>query len=366
MSSEKNQTVFLSRPDIGQGEQDACLGVLRSGVLVQGPECEAFEDEFAKKVGARFAVAVSSGTAALLLAVKAMGLSQDDEVIIPAYTFIASANAVSLAGASVVLADVQAATMNIDPSGLSQLLSQKTSLIMPVHQYGLSADILSIAETLPGIPVLEDAACALGAHAESGTIGSGPGFATCFSFHPRKVITTGEGGMITTDDLQLAMRIKALRQHGRGPDGTLEPGYNLRMSEISAALGRVQLSRLEEFIECRRRVALWYEEGLGDLPWLRLPLAEAGRVYQSYIVHLLEHSPVSRDVLVRDLRKEAIQCQPGIDPVHMHEPYKNARRGLLPVSEALAESALFLPMYCGLRQDEVDRVCRTIRTIAGV
>ncbi len=360
MSCKSFQTVFLSRPDLGKTEEAACLEVIRSGVLVQGPECEAFESEFADSVGAKHAVAVSSGTAALLLTIKALGLDHGDEVIIPSYTFIATANAVSLANAKVVLADVQPDTMNLDPLSVSQVLSKKTSLVVPVHQYGLAADLASLAKKAPGVRLLEDAACALGTRTEQGLVGAGPGVATCFSFHPRKLITTGEGGMITTSDTSLAARIRSLRQHGYGPKGILEPGYNLRMTEMSAALGRVQLRRLDEFIQARRRVASWYEQGLGNLDWIGLPSRDHGRVFQSYVVQVDEQGPVSRDDLVDALRKHAIQCQPGIKPVHMHTPYKNAIRGSLPISELLAKTALFLPMHASLTQAEVERVCSTI------
>ncbi len=358
-------SIVLNRPNIGPREQEACRRVLASAVLVQGPECEAFEDEFASRVGARHAIAVSSGTAALFLTIRALGLGPDDEVIIPDYTFIATANVVSLAGARLVLADVHGHTMNLDARSASKVVSERTSLIVPVHQYGLGADLSALGEIAPDVPILEDAACALGAGAEHGKIGGGPGIAACFSFHPRKVITTGEGGMITTNDDLLAARIRALRQHGQGPVGTMEPGYNLRMNEISAALGRVQLSRLDEFIEARNKVAKWYEDGLGNLDWIDLPIATPGRIYQSYVLQIHADAPVSRDEFVAGLRRADIQCQAGIEPVHRHAPYRDVPRASLGVSEALAKSALFLPMYCGLRHDEVERICSTIARIAG-
>lgn len=365
MSNKDNQTVFLSRPDLGQKEQDACLRVIRSGFLVQGPECEAFEQEFASVVGAKYSVAVSSGTAALLLSLKALGLGENDEVIIPSYTFIATANAVSLAGAEVALVDVQADTMNMDPKSVAAVLSENTSLILPVHQYGLGADLQAISQSAPKVTILEDAACAFGTELAGKKIGSGPGVLTCFSFHPRKVISTGEGGMVTTNNLGLAERIKALRQHGQGSGGTLEPGYNMRMAEIPAALGRVQLQRLDEFIAKRNQVAQWYRESLGDLGWLALPVHTPGRVYQSYVVRLLDNAPISRDELIRGLQNASIQCQAGIAPVHMHAPYRNAKRSPLPVSESLASSALFLPMHYGLRRQDVQRVCNAICILGG-
>lgn len=356
----------LSRPTLGAQEEAACLRVLRSGVLVQGPEGEALEHEFAARVGAVHAVSVSSGTAALQLALMALGVGPGDEVIVPAYTFIATANAVALTGAQVILADVDPDSLNLDPASAAEVMGPRTRAVVPVHQYGLPADLDAIRTAVPGLTLIEDAACAVGAHTPSGPVGSGPGQGVCFSFHPRKVITTGEGGMVTCADADLAARLRALRQHGQGEDGTREPGYNFRLSELAAAVGRVQLTRLDELLRRRREVASWYRAGLGELAWLQLPATEArGHIYQSFVVRLRPGAPIGRAALVQALTAQGIGCQAGVRPIHQHAPYRDAARIRLPVSELAGESALFLPMHPGLDEEQVARVCRAVRSVAG-
>lgn len=355
----------LSQPTLGAEEEAACLRVLRSGVLVQGPEGEALEAEFAERTGAAFAISVSSGTAALQLALMALGVGPGDEVVVPAYTFIATANAVALTGAEVVLADVESHSLNLDPASLADAVGPKTRAVVPVHQYGLPADLAAIQTAAPGIALIEDAACAVGARTAQGPVGAGPGRAVCFSFHPRKVITTGEGGMVTSPDAELAARLRALRQHGQGEDGTREPGYNFRLSELAAAVGRVQLTRLDGFLERRLEVARWYEAGLAGVGWLKLPAgAEQGHIYQSYVVLLRPQAPIGRDALVQALRSKGICCQAGVRPIHHHGPYRESARRPLPVAERAGDHALFLPMHPGLTQAQVERVCLAVRQAA--
>ncbi len=358
--------IHLARPSLGAEEERACLRVLRSGILSQGPEAEAFEDEFSRQVGAAHAVTVSSGTAALQLALSALSVGPDDEVVVPAYTFIATANAVRLTGARVVLADVEEDSLNLDPGALAQVCGPEIRAVVPVHQYGLPADMEAIRAAAAGAALIEDAACAAGAQTARGPVGS-RGLMTCFSFHSRKVITTGEGGMITTGDAGLADRLRSLRQHGQGPDGVWEPGYNFRMSELAAAVGRVQLCKLDELLARRKQAAGWYRDRLGAVAWLRLP--EQGdpprHIYQSFAIWVLKGAPVTRKALLEGLRERGIGCQAGVKPIHFHEPYRSAARSPLPVSEQAGRSVMFLPMHPGLTESQVDRVCSTIRKIAG-
>ncbi len=356
----------LSRPSLGVEEERACVRVLRSGTLSQGPEAEALEDEFARRVGAAHAVAVSSGTAALQLALLTLGVGPGDEVVVPAYTFIATANAVNSTGAQVVLADVEEDSLNLDPAALAAVRGPGTRAVVPVHLYGLPADMEAIRAAAAGAALVEDAACAAGAETAVGPVGS-CGLMTCFSFHPRKVITTGEGGMVTTGDAGLASRLRSARQHGQGQEGVLEPGYNFRMSELAAAVGRVQLRKLDELLARRRQVAGWYRDRLGEVAWLRLPDRgdPAGHIYQSFVMRIRDGAPVSREALLEGLRERGIGCQAGVKPIHFHEPYRSAARGPLPVSEQAGRDAMFLPMYSGLTESQVERVCSAIRQIAG-
>jgi perosamine synthetase len=352
--------IRLSVPSIGEEEEQAVLRVLRSGQLVQGPEVEAFEAEFAAATGFQHAVAVSSGTAALLLSLKALPVGPGDEVVVPAYTFIATANAARLAGATVVPADVLPRSFNLDPESVASVAGPKTSVVMPVHQFGLLADVNAISAAAPRAEILEDAACAAGVCTAHGFAGR----MACFSFHSRKAMTTGEGGMITTSDSDLAARLRRLRQHGKGADETEEAGYNFRMNELAAALGRVQLQRLPKMIEKRRQAAGWYAEGLSDLDWLNLPEGPS-HAFQSYVVQMSGNAPVNRERLIEHLRNHSIESQAGVQPVHLHKPYRESAKGPLPASEQAGNNTVFLPMHAELERGDVDRVCRSLCSLTG-
>ena len=352
--------IRLSAPSIGEAEEQAVLRVLRSGRLVQGPEVEAFETEFAAATGFSHAVAVSSGTAALMLSLKALSVGPGDEVVVPAYTFIATANAARLAGATVVPADVQPGSLNLDADSVASVAGPATRVVIPVHQFGLLADVGAISAASPRAEVLEDAACAAGALTSRQAVGR----MACFSFHSRKAMTTGEGGMITTSDPGLAARLRRLRQHGMGADETEEAGYNFRMNELAAAIGRVQLRRLPEMLEQRRRAAGWYREGLKDLHWLILPEGSS-HVFQSYVVQMSGNAPLARERLIGHLENRSIESQAGVQPVHLHKPYRQSARCPLPVSEEAGNNTVFLPMHAGLGRDDVDRVCRSLLALTG-
>jgi perosamine synthetase len=353
--------IRLCRPSIGRREEQAVQRVLRSGRLVQGPEVEAFESEFAGATGFEHAVAVSSGTAALFLSLRALSVGPGDEVVVPAYTFIATANAARLAGATVVLADVLPDTLNLDPDSVAAVTSPRTAVVVPVHQFGLLADVKAISKAAPRATILEDAACAAGAC----KAGRARDQVACFSFHPRKAMTTGEGGMIATSDSDLAGRLRRLRQHGMGEEETEEVGYNFRMNELAAAIGRVQLKRLPRLIGKRRRAAGWYAEELQDLDWLVLPDSScaSSHAFQSYVVRTTSSAPVSREQVVERLKREAIESQAGVLPVHLHKPYRGTARLPLPVSEQAGNTAVFLPMHAELRRGDVGRIGRALRSL---
>lgn len=352
------QAVALWLPSFGEPEERAVARALRSGRLTAGPEVEQFEHEFASATGFRHAVAVSSGSAALLLALHALGVGPGDEVIVPAYTFVATANAVALRGASVVAVDVEPDSYNISPSSVATALGERTALILPVHQFGRLADRQALRR-LEGRPdVLEDAACAVGAPVAAA------GVTACFSFHPRKLITTGEGGMIATAAGRLADRLRRLRAHGLRDGLAEEAGYNFRMSEPAAALGRAQLARLPGLIAARKRAAEFYADGLADLDWLALPGIDERTVFQSYVVRLRNGAPLSRERLIEHLHSRGIGAQASATPIHLHPAHRGSARVELPVSEMLGRSSLFLPMHAELGETDLERVCRTLRELS--
>ena len=361
MVSPPKRKIAISLPSMGEEEWQALREPIMSGWVTQGPNVAEFERRFAERHGVKYAIAVTSCTTGLHLALVAMGIGPGDEVIVPAFTWVATANVVLYCGATPVFVDVDRETFNMDPGQVASKVTARTKAVIPVHLFGLCADIDTIQAAVPAhVKILEDAACAVGAKTASGPVGAGPGVAVCFSFHPRKVITTGEGGMITTADRELAERLRALRQHGQGEDGTREPGYNFRMSELAAALGRVQLGRLDEFLDRRRALAQAYQQGLHGLGWLQLPPLSSRHIFQSYVVRLREDAPVSRETMLSRLSAEGIACQAGVQPIHHHRPYRDAGCVPLPVSEQAGRSAVFLPMFALMTGEQVERVCAAI------
>ncbi|MHB8471011.1 MAG: DegT/DnrJ/EryC1/StrS family aminotransferase, partial [Gaiellaceae bacterium] len=278
--------VRLAKPDTGEAELAEIAAVLESGWLTMGPKVEEFEALVADAAGTEHAVAVSSGTAALHVAVLALGIGPGDEVLVPAYTFPATGNVVALAGAKPVLVDVDPVTMNIDPEDAARRLTPRTKAILAVHLFGRPVRL----EELPELPVLEDAAGALGAARRGRPCGS-LGELACFSFHPRKIVTTGEGGAVTTGDAGVAERARSLRHHGWSPSDRFDdlpaPAFNYRLSDVLCALGIPQLRRLEELLEARERVAAGYAERLGHIDVV-LPAADPGDRHglQAYVIQL--------------------------------------------------------------------------------
>jgi dTDP-4-amino-4,6-dideoxygalactose transaminase len=351
--------IRLARPDVGRTEADAVAEVLESGQLTMGAKVEELEAELARACEVRHAVAVSSGTAALHLAVLALGLGEGDEVLVPAYTFPATANVVALAGARPVLVDVDPETMNLDLDRVAAALTPRTRAVLAVHLFGRPLAWERLEAAVPGgVTLVEDAAGALGARRRGRACGS-LGALACLSFHPRKIVTTGEGGAVTTDDEALADAVRRLRHHGIEPSEAFEisaPGFNYRLSDILCAVGIPQLRRLDELLEARTRVAAGYTERLAGL--VETPAAEDGDTHgwQAYVVRLDR-----RDECLAALRAEGIEAQIGTYALHRLAAYRE--QGAFPGADRSFERALALPLHSRLAESELDRVAGVLTKV---
>jgi dTDP-4-amino-4,6-dideoxygalactose transaminase len=344
------EKIRLARPDTGAEEAAAVAEVLASGMLTQGPVVAEFEQGLAAACETTHALAVSSGTAALHVAVLALGLDPGDEVIVPAYTFPATAAVLVLSGLKPVLVDVDPTTMNIDPEQVR--VGPRTKAIIAVHLFGRPCRM----EELPDLPVIEDAAGALGARRGGSACGS-LGLAACLSFHPRKIVTTGEGGAVTTNDERFAAETALLRNHGWRSlaDGDMpRPSFNYRMSDILAAVGLPQLRRLDELLAARTRVADAYRERLSGLP-VTLPTVDEGDVHgwQAYVIQVER-----RDEVLDALRAQGIEAQIGTFALPLLHPYRD--QGFFPGAEHAFERALALPFHTRLTEAEIDRVAESL------
>lgn len=361
----------FSRPTLRGDEGDAVARVIASGWVSQGPRVREFEMAFAERVGAAEAIAVSNCTTALQLALHVAGVGPGDEVIVPSMSFIATANAVWQCGAQPVFADVDPRTFNLDPDAAERVITERTKAIMPVHQLGLPADMdrfLALGDR-HGLELVEDAACAIGATYRSRPIGSlGP--LTCFSLHPRKVITTGEGGMITLQDADVAARLRRLRQHAmdvsdlarhNAKDVVIESyperGWNYRMTDMQAALGLCQLEQLDEILAARRRLAERYTAAIEGMPFLEPPYEPgyAERTWQSYAVTLAHDSPVDRTELMRRLLLDGVPTRRGVMAIHEEPAYAGSGADL-PQTAIASGRSLMLPLFAGLTEDQQDHV----------
>jgi len=353
VSKPDTGVVRLARPDVGDDELAEIREVLESGQLTMGPKVEELEALVARAAGTEYAVAVSSGTAALHVAVLALGIGAGDEVLVPAYTFPATANVVALVGAKPVLVDVDPVTMNMDPADAVRRATPRTKAVLAVHLFGRPARV----EELPDVTVLEDAAGALGASRRGRPCGS-LGALACFSFHPRKIVTTGEGGAVSTDDDALAERVRSLRHHGWSPSDGYEdlprPAFNYRLSDVLCALGIPQLRRLDRLRAAYERVAAGYAERLAGLDVV-LPEADDGDVHglQAYVIQVER-----RDEVLAGLREQGIQCQIGTYALHRLGAYR--AQGAFPGADAAFERALALPLHARLTEAELDRVAEAL------
>lgn len=372
--TSNSDAVRLALPYTDDAEVEAVAAVLASGTLTQGPRVVSFEKAIAELVGAQHAVATTSATTALHLALAALGIAPGDEVLVPDFTFPATANVVVQQGARPVLVDIDLATFTVDVEHAERLVSPRTRAILPVHTFGLAADMepmLAIARR-HGLAVVEDAACALGTTYHGQPVGA-LGTAGCFSFHPRKSITTGEGGMVTTNDPELANRLRLLRSHGgvrQGNRFTFEAaGYNYRLSDILAAIGTAQLDKLDWILRRRREIAARYRELLADVPGIITPLEPAwgGHVYQSFVV-LLDES-INRDAVITALADEGIETTLGTYALHCQPYFQRTygyRSGDLPASRAAFERSLTLPLFVTMDDATQERVVTSLLRVVGL
>ncbi len=368
----------VARPFIGSEEERAVVEVLRSGWVTQGPRVAEFERRFSEYVGAAHSVAVSSCTTALHLAFLAIGVGPGDEVICPSLSFIATANSIAYTGATPIFGDIDRDTYNLDPARLEEVISPRTKAILVVHQIGLPAamhEILAVASK-HGLPVIEDAACAIGSEFDGHVIGAPLGTMACFSFHPRKILTTGEGGMITTSDPVVADRLRRLRQHAMSLSDVArhnakqiatetydEVGFNFRMTDMQAAIGLVQLDRLGDFLARRRYLADRYTAELGGHPWIQTPVSPLNcrHNYQSYMVRLVDRFAAKRDAIMQELLEKGISTRRAIMATHRELPYRSDRwEQSLTETNLVADTGLILPLFHQMTDEEQDYVIESV------
>jgi perosamine synthetase len=370
--------VPFARPYLTGREGDLVAEVIRSGWVSQGPKVREFEQAFAASVDAADAVATTSCTSALHLALWAAGVRPGDEVIVPSLSFIASANSVWHCGATPVFADIDPRTYNLDPSSVEAAITPRTRAIMPVHQIGLPADMDEFTEIgeRHDLAIVEDAACAIGASYRGRKIGSISPFA-CFSFHPRKVLTSGEGGMIAVQDPEVGQHLRRLRAHGMDVSDLArhnakdvivesypERGWNYRMTDMQAALGLSQLELLDEILERRAELSERYNAELAGAPGLELPFTPVDRVrtWQSYCVRLTGDAAVDRDQLMRDLLEAGVPTRRGVMASHLEDSYAENRAQLVH-TEAAARDTFMLPLFTDMTVDEQDYVVAMLRSL---
>ncbi|MEU1165213.1 DegT/DnrJ/EryC1/StrS family aminotransferase [Streptomyces sp. NPDC005921] len=364
-------------PWLGEEEAQAASDAVLSGWVAQGPRVAAFEKAFAERVGAEHGIAVSSCTTALHLSLVALGIGPGDEVVVPSLSFIATANAVRYVGAEPVFADADPATGNLTPATVTAVRTARTAAVLAVHQGGVPADVHALRAACADwdLPLVEDAACAIGSTVGGKPVGHGALLAA-WSFHPRKLVTTGEGGMITTDDAEWAARLRRLREHGMNASAAdrhasnkpvlesyLEVGFNYRMTDVQAAIGLVQLGKLDAMIARRRELAARYDASLHDVPGLtpvRDP-AHGTSNFQSYWVLLDEDFPVGRDELLAALSEAGVSARRGIMAAHLEPAYADHPRAPLPVTERLTRDSLILPLFHTMTEAQQDRVVTALR-----
>jgi len=372
----------ITRPSFNEDEIEAIRKVLNSGWVTQGPATAAFEKAFAQRHQVGHALATTSCTAALHMSVLALGIGAGDEVIVPSFTWVTTAHCAEYAGARPVFCDIDPTTLNIDPEALAAAVTPRTRAIVAVHLFGLAVEMQPIMEIAKkhNLAVIEDAACAVGSTYKGRPVG-GLGDLGCFSFHPRKVITTGEGGMVTSNNSELAERVAALRNHGANRLKTpADPkpyymgafdflGFNLRLSDIQSAVGLAQMTKLETLLAHRRWCAHRYSEKLADVSWLRVPHESAGCLhsYQSYVVWVRPDAPAPRNAIMDWLGEKGIQTRPGTMAVHTTAYYRdkyNLRPEDYPWSKAAQESTITLPIFPGMTEADLDRVVGSLAAVA--
>ena len=380
--TRKKLSVPITKPALGEAEARAPFDAIKSGWVTQGPKVAEFEKAVASYVGAKHGVATTSCTTGLHLALAAAGIGAGDEVIVPSFTFIASANAVLYTGATVVFCEIDPRTFNIDPNDIEKRITKKTKAIMPIDQIGLACDIdaVNAIAKAHGLDVVEDAAPAIGADYKGRKVGSNA-HQTVFSFHPRKVITTGEGGMITTDDDALADRARKLRAHGMSvsdlerhtADRVIieqynELGFNYRMTDIQASIGLVQIAKLDELLRIRRKKAERYNAELSEVKGIQVPYMPpyAEHTYQSYCLRLTKECRLDREDLMTNLLRRGIATRRGVMASHEEKTY-TSRNGKvsLPVTEEATRTTMIIPLFADMTDEQQDWVIESLREELG-
>ncbi|MBM4420042.1 MAG: DegT/DnrJ/EryC1/StrS family aminotransferase [Chloroflexi bacterium] len=375
-------SVPITKPSLTEEEAQAPLESIRSGWVTQGPKVVEFEKAIANYVGAAEGIATSSCTTALHMALVGLGVGAGDEVIVPSFSFIASANVILYTGATVVFADIDPRTYNVDPADVERKVTSRTKAILPVDQIGLTCDMDAINQIARdrGLVVVEDAAPTIGEKYKGRMVGANAE-AVCFSFHPRKVITTGEGGMIMTNDSALATRLRTLRQHGmnvsdlarHNADRVIieeykELGFNYRMTDIQASIGIVQVRRLPELLRQRRERAARYNAELPRIRGISIPFVPkyAEHTYQSYCVRLTAECRLDREELMTNLLRRGIATRRGVMASHLEDVYvKRYGKVHLPVTEEATRTTMLIPLYASMTDDEQSYVIDALREELG-
>jgi perosamine synthetase len=378
--SEVMMKIPVAKPFLGKEEAQLAYDTILTNWVTQGPRVAEFEEKFASYVGSKYAVAVSNCTTALHLAMIVAGVGEGDEVICPSMSYIATANCIKYVNAKPVFAEVNPVTYNIDAADVVKKITSKTKAILIVHQIGMPADIDAFRAICDehNLILIEDAACAAGSSYKGKKIGSHSDL-VCFSFHPRKVITTGDGGMVTTSNEAYYNRIKLLRQHGMSVNDRvrhlsdkviiedhLEVGFNYRMTDIQAAVGIKQLERLDGLIEERRKIAHRYQKELADLSMIRLPEEPEGffTSYQSFSIYLKPECSLGRNDVMQKMLDAGISTRRGVMTSHRESAYAEECKGLsLPMSEEASDRSIVLPLYVPMSDEEVTYVIKHLRRI---
>ena len=371
MTGTTTEVIPLAQPVLGPEEEAAVIEVLRSGQLSLGPRVPAFEQAFAAWLGAEHACAVASGTAGLHLGLRAVGVSDGDEVVTSPFSFVASANAVLFERARPVFADIDARTLNLDPAAAAAAVTDRTSALLPVHIFGYPADLPAFERM--GLPIVEDACEALGAvHGDGVRVGA-RGHPAAFGFYANKQLTTGEGGMVTVGDAALKARIDSERNQGRAPDmGWLDHdrlGFNYRLTDIACAIGSVQLTRLDGMLADRARVAGWYRAALAGIEGLGLPCEDAGGERRGWFVFVVQiPRGRDRDEVIHALRARGVQSKPYLPAIHLMSFYRERfghREGQFPVCEDVAARSVALPFFPAMTESQVERVAGALAEAVG-
>jgi dTDP-4-amino-4,6-dideoxygalactose transaminase len=381
-TSMEKRNIPISIPSMGAEEWEALRAPIESGWITQGPKVKEFETLFAERHQVKHAIAVSNCTTALHLALLACGVGKGDEVLVPAFTWVSTANAVMYCGAIPIFVDVDPHTFNINLEEISKKITSKTKAIIPVHLFGLCADIDFVKKNYPELKIVEDGACAAGSALRGKPAGS-LGDIGCFSFHPRKSVTTGEGGMLTTNNDEMAGYLDKLRNHGasiseeqrhHGPKPYILPafdivGYNYRMTDLQGALGVVQIKKLDQFIDERNYWANYYSEELKEIPWMRTPAVADGykHGWQSYVTFIDESiAPLKRNDIMEVLQQKGIATRPGTHAVHMLGAYAsmfNIKPNDFPGAFACDQYSMSIPLHNKMVKEDFDYIIAALKSI---